>query len=350
MNENAPNRRPRQTDIAHRAGVSVSTVSRVLANEPGVSEEVRQEIFRIAAKIGYQTRTAPAAQIQQAIALVPADQATGGLSMFYEGIFDGLRSAARRSGSSLSVRLVPSEAISAADLRQLLDSAEAECVFLVGIDPSPDVCAWLESSGMPVVWVNGADPELRFDCVSPANFYGGRLATDRLLAAGHRRLLHFTTGHRHTLRERVRGFEASVAAVKGAAGRVVELESPTTSAAARDAMATALRLAKGFTAAFCMNDVIGVGVLEALAAQGLSVPGDFAVIGFDDLPCASMTLPRLTTMNVDRGMLGREAYRLMQLRIAEPDATARKVEIGVTFVEGGTLASKARPASERTAP
>ena len=63
-----------------------------------------------------------------------------------------------------------------------------------------------------------------------------------------------------------------------------------------------------------------------------------------------MTLPRLTTMNVDRGMLGREAYRLMQLRIAEPDATARKVEIGVTFVEGGTLASKARPASERTAP
>ena len=52
-----------------------------------------------------------------------------------------------------------------------------------------------------------------------------------------------------------------------------------------------------------MNDMIGVGVLEALAAQGrLSVPGDFAVIGFDDLPCAAMTMPRLTTMQVDRGM------------------------------------------------
>jgi DNA-binding LacI/PurR family transcriptional regulator len=335
--ESAVNRRPRQTDIAQHAGVSVSTVSRVLANEPGISESVRQEIFRIAAELGYQTRAAPQAQLQQAIALVPIDQATGGLSVFYEGIFEGLRNAASRAGATLAVRLARTESLSVTELEGLLASAEADGVFLVGIDPLADVCRWLESSALPTVWVNGNDPDLRFDCVAPANFYGARLATRRLLAAGHRRIVHFTHVNRHTLRERARGFEAGIASVHGATGRIVRLDQPSNSVAARDAIEAALRDDKECSAAFCMNDMIAVGVLEAAAARGMSVPDDFAVVGFDDLPCASMTAPRLTTMRVDRQMLGREAFRLLQQQISEPEAEPRKVELAVRLVEGGTV-------------
>jgi hypothetical protein len=86
-------RRPRQTDIARFAGVSVSTVSRVLANEPGISTNVRDEVIRIASELGYNIRPVPSVQPQdqRPVALIPVDQATGGLGVFYEGILSGLR-------------------------------------------------------------------------------------------------------------------------------------------------------------------------------------------------------------------------------------------------------------------
>ena len=205
-------RRPRQTDIARFAGVSVSTVSRVLANEPGISTSVRDQVIRIASELGYNVRPVPAAQpqAQRSIALIPVDQATEGLGVFYEGILNGLRGAASRLGGTLMPRLVRSASLTAADVEQTLLETDATDVFLVGIDPPEDLCLWLTEAKIPTVWVNGDDPGLRFDCVSPANFYGAQLATEvcsrQAIDASSTSL-----SHRHTLRERVRGFEAATA-------------------------------------------------------------------------------------------------------------------------------------------
>ena len=100
---------------------------------------------------------------------------------------------------------------------------------------------------------------------------------------------------------------------------------------------------QGFTAAFCMNDMMAVGVMEALANRRLSIPQDFALMGFDDLPCAAMTMPRLTTMRVDREAIGQEAYHLMQRRRADPGAEPRKVELAVRLVEGATVQATRKP-------
>lgn len=330
-------RRPRQTDIARFAGVSVSTVSRVLANEPGISTNVRDQVIRIASELGYNVRPVPAAQPQnqRSVALIPVDQATGGLGVFYEGILNGLRGAASRLGGVLMPRLVRSASLTASDLKQTLSEADATGIFLVGIDPPEDLCTWLLESKLPTVWVNGNDPGLRFDCVSPANFYGAQLATQHLVAAGHQRILHFTMSHRHTIRERVRGFEA---AASGVTTRLVQMPATSrTSAVACGMMEAILAEDQGFTAAFCMNDVMAVGVMEAVTNHHLSIPQDFAVMGFDDLPCAAMTMPRLTTMRVDREAIGQEAYHLMQQRIADPSAEPRKVELAVRLVEGATV-------------
>jgi DNA-binding LacI/PurR family transcriptional regulator len=334
-------RRPRQTDIARFAGVSVSTVSRVLANEPGISTSVRDQVIRIASELGYNVRPAPAVQpqSQRSVALISADQATGGLGTFYEGILNGLRGAAARMGGALIPRLVRSASLEMSDLKQALSETEATGIFLVGIDPPEDLCWRLLETGIPTVWVNGNDPSLRFDCASPANFYGAQLATQHLIAAGHRRILHFTMSHRHTIRERVRGFQAACE-LGGAEARIVQLPAEArSSSAACQVMEAILAERQGFTAAFCMNDMMAVGVMEAVANKALSIPRDFAVMGFDDLPCASMTMPRLTTMRVDREAIGQEAYHLMQRRIADPSAEPRKVELAVRLVEGATVQS-----------
>lgn len=333
-------RRLRQSDIADRAGVSVSTVSRALANEPGISETVRRQILQVAADLGYPLKPASAAAAG-ALALIASDGATGGLSVFYEGIVDGLRAGAAERGMSFAVRLVREDRVTPEVVSEYLRAADAEGLFLVGIDPTDAMRAWLQETGTPVVLVNGTDPRLAFDGVSPANFFGAYEATSRLTAAGHRRILHLTGSHRHTIRERVRGFEAAVAAV-GGESRLVRLTFET--GASREAhAATAAVIAEdpGFTAAFCMNDFVAVGVLEAVTEAGRRVPEDFAIVGFDDLPCALMTNPRLSTMRVDRAALGREAIGLMIARFGDRNAPARHVCHGVPSVAGGTLPPEA---------
>ncbi|WEO64445.1 LacI family DNA-binding transcriptional regulator [Rhizobium rhizogenes] len=336
MNE-LRSKRITQADIASRAGVSVSTVSRVLTNEPGISDTIRQQIFKVATDLGYPLKAA-VDSMPGGLALIASDSATGGLSVFYEGILEGLRAGAAERGMPFDIRLVREARTSPEHIQEQLQAAGAEGLFLVGIDPPDDLRPWLEESGTPTVLVNGTDPKLRFDGVSPSNFFGAYAATRRLLDAGHRRILHFTGSHRQTIRERVRGFEAAIASVEGAEGRLVPMTfRGSSSHEAHDATAAILAEDRSFTAAFCMNDFIAVGVLDAVTEAGLRVPDDFAIVGFDDLPCALMTNPRLATMRVDRAALGREAINLMIARFRDGDAPARQVCHAVTPVPGGTL-------------
>lgn len=336
MNE-IKTKRLRQADIAAMAGVSVSTVSRVLANEPGISESVRQHILKVAAENGYSARTVTG-PLRGGLALIASDGVTGGLSVFYEGIVEGLRAGALDAGIPFEVRLIRENRATPDVVHEYMQTARAGGLFLVGIDPSAELRAWLEDAAIPTVLVNGTDPRLRLDGVSPSNFFGAYEATARLLNAGHRRILHLTGSHRHTIRERVRGFKAAIAEVEGAEGRLVSMTfQGSASHEAHELTAAVLGENAGFTAAFCMNDFIAVGVLEAVTEAGLRVPDDFAIVGFDDLPCALMTNPPLSTMRVDRVTLGREAASLMVARFKDRAAPARQICHAVVPIAGGTV-------------
>ncbi len=336
MNDTPGSKRFRQADIAARASVSVSTVSRVLANEPGISDDVRRQILKVANELGYPVKAGSKAA-PGTLALIASHGVTGGLSVFYEGIVEGLRSEAAGEGMPFDIRLVREAKATPDVVREHMESVEAQGLFLVGIDPGEALGKWLQESRTPVVLVNGTDPLMRFDGVSPSNFYGAYAATRRLIDAGHRRILHLTGSHRQTIRERIRGFEAAVTSVGGEA-RVIHLPFETNaSIEAHQATLAALAEDAGFTAAFCMNDFVAVGVLEAVAEAGRRVPDDFAIVGFDDLPCAEMANPRIATMLVDRVALGREAVAMMQHRFRKPDAPARHVSHAVVSIAGGTL-------------
>jgi len=207
-----------------------------------------------------------------------------------------------------------------------MQTAGAGGLFLVGIDSSAELRAWLEDAAIPTVLVNGTDPKLRLDGASPSNFFGAYEATTRLLDAGHRKILHLTGSHRNTIRERVRGFKAAITDADGAEGRLVSMSFQGSAIHEAHELTSAVLAEKaGFTAAFCMNDFIAVGVLEAVTEAGLRVPEDFAIVGFDDLPCALMTNPPLSTMRVDRVALGREAVSLIVARFRDRNAPARQI-------------------------
>jgi DNA-binding LacI/PurR family transcriptional regulator len=326
--------RPNQAYIAEKMGVSISTVSRALANEPGISEAVRIEVQKLARAVGYKTKHAPAAAgpDRRAVALVPLNRATGGLAGFYEDIVEGMRETALEADLNLDVRLVNEAFTTAGQLQRHMAQSEASSLMLVGIDPSEELAEWLAKEGIPLILVNGSDPGMRFSSVSPSNYYGARLATEHLLAAGHRRIVHVTYHNRHTIYQRTRGFEAAIAATPGAEGHILRIEQRTPSRMVSDL----LKQEPGFTAVFCMNDLIAVDLMESVEMRKLDLPSDFSLMGFDDLTLARMTSPRLSTIHVDRVAIGRGAVRLLN-HLLDGDHSVQQVEIGVKLVPGGTV-------------
>jgi DNA-binding LacI/PurR family transcriptional regulator len=263
-------------------------------------------------------------------AFVPLGGATSGLSGFYFGIVEGMRTAATQAGMSLDVRLINEAALSLDGMRRQVAEAGAAGLLLAGIDASDELVDWCAREELPVVLVNGSDPQMRVSSVAPANFYGAYAATRRLLDIGHRKIIHYTHRSRPTIVQRRRGFEAAMASLEGAIGTVINsIDVPR-------AEFTAKLLAGDYdaTALFLWNDIVAVQVLEAVSERQLT--GRYAIIGFDDLPIASLATPRLSTMHVDREAIGTAAIRLLRLQM-EGDRSVQQLEIGVSPVEGETV-------------
>ena len=330
----ASGKRASQADIAEKLGVSVSTVSRALANEIGISDAVRHDVQRVARMLGYKSKHPPVDGNlgKRALALVPINSAVGSLASFYHGIVEGMRAQAEESNLVLDVRLVNEDTVNLDFIRRHVAKTGTNGVILAGIDPDDDIAQWAEETETAVVLANGSDPQMRFSSVAPANFYGAYLATQRLIDAGHRKILHYTYRHRPTILQRRRGFEAAIAANPEASGTVVISNEHSS----KQLLADLLAGKHDVTAVFCWNDSVAVTMIEALLGHDSPMQRGFSIMGFDDLPIARMASPRLSTVRVDREALGRGVIRLMANQL-DGERAVQQLEIGLDLIEGETV-------------
>jgi DNA-binding LacI/PurR family transcriptional regulator len=330
----APGKRASQADIAEKLGVSVSTVSRALANEIGISDAVRADVQRMARALGYKSKhpPVPGNLDRRALALVPLNSAVGSLASFYSDIVEGMRSQAEQMGLVLDVRLVNEDMVTLDFIRRQVSKTGANGVILAGIDPDEAIAEWALQSQMALVLANGSDPLMRFNSVCPANFYGAYQATQHLIDAGHRKILHYTYHHRPTILQRRRGFEAAIAANPGTEGLVVISNEYSS----KDLLAALLAGQYDVSAVFCWNDGVAVTMVEALLGQDSPMRPGFSIIGFDDLPIAGMASPRLSTVRVNREALGRGVIRLLASQL-DGETAVQQLEIGLTLVGGETV-------------
>lgn len=321
-----------QLDLARAAGVSVSTVSRALSNSRGISTDLRQQIHKLADEMGYKGRGASAGVARTIRTYITVNAVTGGLVAFYTALVDGLVSSARTAGISMEIRLIQEQAFDPSRLDS--DAGTPAATMLVGIDPSDALLARFGRDN-PLVLVNTFDPLMRFDCIAPNNYYGAAWATRLLLDAGHRSLLHVHDQLRWTTLQRHRGFLGAIDAVDGARGMVLDIRD--NDAAVQAAIADRKAGKTDWTGMVCVHDMAAINMIHALEAAGFRIPRDISVVGFDDLPGASMMSPRLTTMRVDCLAMAREAIALLIRRIETPDAPAVQVECAVAPVIGGSV-------------
>lgn len=326
-------KRVNQTEIARASGVSVSTVSRVLSHAPGISSPVRDKVMTVARDMGYRMSVPGMVRgtaLSRVVLFVGQMRTPTGLGLVYNSILAGLRDVADSSGISVHFALQDGDG----ELpKHILSENDSGFLFL-GMDPSPKVLRALRARDVPVVLVNGYDPDMIVDTVSPSNFGGGRLAARHLVERGHTRILCLTHENRWTLQRRGEGLRSGMRELGGPKAEVRTVHIPELNEEAVYASEKEWFniLNEGYSAIFCGNDLVGLAVMQILKGRGLSVPEDIAVMGFDDFPVAEMSDPPLSTINIDWQAIGAEAMRLVTLRQADPSAPMRQLQLSGTLI------------------
>lgn len=314
----APRRAPTMADVAQVAGVSHQTVSRVLSSHPNVRETTRAEVLRAIEQLGYRRNSS-------ARALVTRRTLTLGVVACNPTLFGpastlfGLEEAARDEGymvSAVTLRQYTAKALEEA-IDHLSDWGVEGIVVIV---PKREAVAALAGLRLPfpVVTVEGGHA-LPIPGVSVDQDLGARMVTEHLLAAGHPTVWHVagpqdwleaearTRGWRGTLEEACAEVPPPLVgdwtALSGyRAGQEL---------AGRVAAGTARRRSAPVSAVFVANDQMALGVLRAFREAGLSVPGQVAIAGFDDIPEAEFFTPPLTTVRQDFAAVGQASIRLL---------------------------------------
>jgi DNA-binding LacI/PurR family transcriptional regulator len=325
-------RRIQQRQIAERAGVSISTVSRVLNNVSGISDAVRHRVYLAANELGQDAVAMPEPTGARHLSLfAPAQDPTR--DPFNADIASGIEEECRRLGIHLSYATLGHHT---PDDLQLLDRAFAHGVdgtLTVSLDDQKLIAA-IMARNVPLVLINSEYPELPVDTYLPDNQIGPLLAMRHLIAHGHRRILFLTHFQRVTIQRRYEAYRRALdeAGIPFDPDLVIDVEM--LAEPAHQAMRQILAQGRpSFTAVFCANDVTAIGALRAMHEAGLQIPRDVSIVGYDDLPMTAFLSPPLTTVRIERKELGARAVRGLLDRMASPHQTPVRVELASRLIQ-----------------
>src|SRR5581483_5533926 len=308
---------PRSVDVARVAGVSQKTVSRVLNDEPYVSDEVRRRVLEAAEQLGYRLNGAARALASgrtRSIGVVTLGTALFGPA----SLLMGVERAVRDTGYALRVvnTMEGDPAGIAGAVESLLEQGVDGIVISEPIDEG-EVPVRVD---VPVL-VIGAPAPFAAPHVVTAGVGAGVLAsaaTDHLLDLGHHTVHHLAGPQRwYAARDRLAGWRTALAARGRHQPAVVEGDW---SAASGYAAGRALAADPSVTAVFAANDAMAIGLIRALIDAGRRVPDDVSVVGFDDVPVAAYITPPLTTVRQPFDAVAREGLEMLVHAIEHPRA------------------------------
>lgn len=344
------------TDVARLAGVSQSSVSLVLNNMTGarISEATRRRVWDAVRQIGYQfeprRQEPPPASgpvTRNLIGYLVDEISTSPHPVVS---MDGAREAAWEHGCLLSVFATRGDPdLEAATIRML-----AENPALVGIVYSTiftrQVAVPEPLRGVSTILLNCYSGARDFSSVIPGEVAGGHTATERLIAAGHRRI-GFINGEpwMDASRDRFRGYRQALATTDLPFDAHLVRAGDWGPSSGYTHTISLMSQARPPTAIFCANDLMAVGALEALSELGLRVPQDVAVLGYDDQEIAQHTRPGLTTVLLPNYEMGRWAVEhLISDVIHGRSSRLLQVKMDCILVERETVqpvGADARPAA-----
>ncbi|WP_193597842.1 LacI family DNA-binding transcriptional regulator [Microbacterium sp. YJN-G] len=314
-----PQHRVKITEVAREAGVSLSTVSRVMNGNPTVDPTLAERVREVAARLGYTANPLARSLVlgrTQTVSVVVPDLA----NPTFQAVLRGVSHAAAQDGYHVLVSDTEEQVGAERDIA-VTTRRRTDGVILCAPRLAQHELSELLPAIAPAVVINRpAQPGIPTVAADYAAALGELIA--HLRGLGHRRLAYLSgrvasasgDARRHAIAQAT-AHDRTLEIVEIPAG--VDFDS---GAAATDAV-----LGSDATGVLAFNDLVAMGLLSQLSARGIRVPEQLSVAGFDDIPFAAFTTPPLTTAAVPAAQLGRQAWAAMRALLADAEPTASEI-------------------------
>jgi LacI family transcriptional regulator len=319
-------------DVAQEAGVSYSTVSRVVNNKSYVKPETREKVTQAMNRLGYQANLharSLAGGNSHVIGLLVHNMTTQYMAEIFKGIEDVLTNSdyelmlytthRRRTKESTFVNMMA---------RGLADG------LLIVLPREPE--AYLQSlreRDIPYVLIDQVGVDENDLSVMSTNRQGGYEATQHLIELGHRRI-GIITGWMDMVgaRDRLEGYKAALREHCLSIDETLIVEGDFDQDSGYSGAQELLDMAEPPTAVFVSNDVMAQGAMDAIRERGLLIPQDMSIVGFDDIPLAAVLNPPLTTLHQPMEDMGRQATEMLLALINHPDEEQHSIVLPTELI------------------
>lgn len=318
--------------LAKLAGVSTSTVSRALNDNPLIKQETRDKLQALAKENNFSlNRAASRLRTQKtnvvAVILNLTDSTDQSISdPFLLKVVGDLNQSLNQSGYEL---LLSNSLMANEDwANYFISSSRADGIIVIGQGKSTDKIQQVAKSGAPlVVW---GDPKVMsgYSVVGSNNELGGYLATEHLLASGCKRILFLGDPEHAEMSERYRGYSRALSESTLSVDSELTLSCDITSKAAYETIANVI-LEKGlnFDGIVATSDMVALGAMKALKERYISIPGDVSIVGFDDIAMAELLHPALTTIKQDTKNAAKVMVEQLLVQLNGQQASSAVIDI-----------------------
>ncbi|MFC9459409.1 MULTISPECIES: LacI family DNA-binding transcriptional regulator [unclassified Streptomyces] len=328
----------RLAQVAQKVGVSEATVSRVLNNKPGVSEATRQAVLTALDVLGYERPTQLRGERARLVGLVLPELQ----NPIFPAFADVIGGALAQQGLTPVLCTQTNGGVSEADYVELLLQQQVSGVVFAGgqfaqADARHEHYRLLSERKVPVVLVNAAIEDLGFPCVACDDAVAVEQAWRHLSLLGHERIGLVLGPDDHV--PSMRKLAAARGVVRAAGGTLPEDAVERAMFSLEGGQAAAARLMRrGITGIICASDPLALGAVRAARREGLRVPDDISVVGYDDSAFMNCTEPPLTTMRQPIEAMGRAAVELLVTQIQGGSVTPGELLFEPELVVRGSTA------------
>ncbi|OCW97164.1 LacI family DNA-binding transcriptional regulator [Alishewanella sp. HH-ZS] len=296
-------------EVSKLAGVSLTTVSRVMNNNTPVKESTRRKVLDAMAQLDYRPNS-----IAQSLASNRSNSIGVLVSElhgpFYGAMLTGIEAEFRAAGKHVIITAGHSDLATEQDGIDFLQSRNCDALILHVEAVSDDYLLQLAAGDTPFVLLNRHIPAIADRCISLNNELGGYLATRHLLQQGHRQIAYIAGPMWKTdARDRYHGHQRALAEYQLTADPALFFEGDFRETGGSKGLESLLKTGKAFSALVCANDEMASGAITAARELGLNIPQQLSVMGYDNVNFAYYTYPKLSTIDYPISAMGQMAAR-----------------------------------------
>lgn len=298
-------------DIARHAGVSVSTVSRVMNQKPDVKSETQERVTLAIEKLGYSPNSVARGLVLQrsnVIGFIASDITNPNFPQLARAVV----ARAKSHGYSVMIFDTAHDSKVEKEALRLLQSRQVDGIILNFGEANTDELEKLKKENFPIVQVYRKTPRSAISTIALNNEESGYKATKYLLDLGHRLIGHITPGvETQSGLERLSGYKRALDESGIPFRDQFVINGSNTASSGQDCMNSLLALNESVTAVFVSHDMMAVGAYEAVYSKGMQIPDDISIIGHDNIPIGNFVRPKLTTMDTHKDKLGEAGIDLL---------------------------------------